>query len=1026
MKILTLNLEGFGPFRRRQTIDFTAFAEEGLFLIGGKTGAGKSSILDAITFALYANTPRYENSAKGVRSNFSTLTEATSVTLEFEHGDSHYRISRSPEYEVPKRRGEGTTIRKAEQEFSVLIDGSWQSTATNAREVAAQLGEIFPLSATEFLQVVMLAQNQFQKFLHADSKERQELLRKLFHTGRYKTVSELIAERAKVSGQAFDQLMTQLRAQASSLVARRALLSAFTEDSSSELEDTVEESVPDADITAEWLDAIVTLAEVEHDARARERGERSAAFERASKALQTATDSRNKQVRRNRAHQERKSHLEDADRLQREVISRLGADAEATPLVPLVDASQNSKSRLDAAITSAARAQATLVNELQAESEAGRSTPLVGMNPSTDEIRVASRSLTEQIGALRESEDIDVEISSKANELREISEDLEKNSVNLKTVLDRIAIRPDQRTELITALTTARERSQGTVEATDALEKAQVQLEAAKRMSACEIATLEAAERFADAATVAAAAVQHERELTNRRWLGAASHLARELVDGQPCSVCGGTEHPSPATSEVDTVSDEDLESAEQATSLAQQRSDAARTARDSAQRELERTQERSGGLDIDAATEKLRAAEATVECIRQATTSISSLEANIEKLDLAAESDANVKSTIEKERDELRQRHTALETELVVLRDRASSLRGEYTSVSQRLERIQAIERACSAALSADDVKVQAAAEHDRAQEQLSVALAKTSFSTAEEVSAAALSSTTRNALATERANHDKALHAAEETLRDPELADLPDELIDLEQPTAEHLLAQDHLETASQELGSVKRILDEIRSTVDDAKRTLLGLDRLGERARAERELASALTGQNERRQNLEAFVLAAYLEEVLAAANARLGAITSNRYELEHDDDLASHGRQSGLGLKIFDVYNGKSRQPKSLSGGETFLVSLALALGLADVVSSQAGGITLDTLFIDEGFGSLDSETLEIAMRTLDQLREGGRTIGVISHVGSMQERIPAHLNVTVSTDGSSDISTDNLAPTTQPKELAHTT
>ncbi len=356
-----------------------------------------------------------------------------------------------------------------------------------------------------------------------------------------------------------------------------------------------------------------------------------------------------------------------------------------------------------------------------------------------------------------------------------------------------------------------------------------------------------------------------------------------------------------------------------------------------------------------------------------------------------------------------------------MVLRDRASSLKGEYTSVGQRLERIQAIERACSAALIANDAMTQAAVEHERAQEQLTVALAKTSFSTAEEVTSAALTHATRNALATERANHDKALHSAEETLRDPELADLPEEPIDLEPPTAENSAAKERFETASQELGAIKRILDEIRSTVEDAKRTLRELTQLGERACAERQLASALTGQNERRQNLEAFVLAAYLEEVLAAANARLGAITSNRYELEHDDDLASHGRQSGLGLKIFDVYNGKSRQPKSLSGGETFLVSLALALGLADVVSAQAGGITLDTLFIDEGFGSLDSETLEIAMRTLDQLREGGRTIGVISHVGSMQERIPAHLNVTVSADGSSDIGTDGLDPASQPKE-----
>ncbi|HWU30226.1 MAG TPA: SbcC/MukB-like Walker B domain-containing protein, partial [Microbacterium sp.] len=174
--------------------------------------------------------------------------------------------------------------------------------------------------------------------------------------------------------------------------------------------------------------------------------------------------------------------------------------------------------------------------------------------------------------------------------------------------------------------------------------------------------------------------------------------------------------------------------------------------------------------------------------------------------------------------------------------------------------------------------------------------------------------------------------------------------------------------------------------------------------------RSLADTLAGRsgNTRRMNLETFVLAAELEEIVAAANLRLRDMSDGRYELRHSDAVAARGAASGLGIVVFDAFTGQTRPAKSLSGGETFLSSLALALGLAEVVTARAGGIRLDTLFIDEGFGSLDSDTLETAMRTLDELRQGGRTVGVISHVEAMQEQIPAQLTVRALPDGPSVI------------------
>jgi exonuclease SbcC len=200
------------------------------------------------------------------------------------------------------------------------------------------------------------------------------------------------------------------------------------------------------------------------------------------------------------------------------------------------------------------------------------------------------------------------------------------------------------------------------------------------------------------------------------------------------------------------------------------------------------------------------------------------------------------------------------------------------------------------------------------------------------------------------------------------------------------------------------------QLATVVTDVRRYFAASAALLEEQKQVRGLADVVHGEepNTKRMRLESFVLAAQLEEIVAAANERLRTMTSGRYTLEHDDTAEFRGTKSGLGLAILDEHTGRARATQSLSGGETFLASLALALGLAEVVTNQAGGITLDTLFVDEGFGSLDGETLETAMGTLDTLRAGGRTIGLISHVESMKEQIHARLSIVVTDQGYSEV------------------
>jgi len=239
----------------------------------------------------------------------------------------------------------------------------------------------------------------------------------------------------------------------------------------------------------------------------------------------------------------------------------------------------------------------------------------------------------------------------------------------------------------------------------------------------------------------------------------------------------------------------------------------------------------------------------------------------------------------------------------------------------------------------------------------------------------------------------------------------------VDLEAPEQLVVLTRTARDAALAERGALAERVRGLGKVVATALAHSDGSAKLRAEHSELRELASAVQGlePNTKRMRLETYVLAAQLEEIVAAANARLRSMTGGRFTLEHDDSVQYRNTRSGLGLAILDAHTGRARATHSLSGGETFLASLALALGLAEVVTNQAGGITLDTLFIDEGFGSLDGETLETAMNTLDSLRAGGRTIGLISHVDTMKEQITAKLRITVTEQGFSHIEVESPSP-----------
>ena len=296
------------------------------------------------------------------------------------------------------------------------------------------------------------------------------------------------------------------------------------------------------------------------------------------------------------------------------------------------------------------------------------------------------------------------------------------------------------------------------------------------------------------------------------------------------------------------------------------------------------------------------------------------------------------------------------------------------------------------------------------RAEETLAESLQGSDFEDAQEVRAAALPTEQRRRLETTLARHDQALLQARAVLDDPEVADA----MAADTPDLEALAIRvERARAAAREATGSARVAEDAGALLARHTAEVLGLlESLApavRRADTIREVADTVAGtgaNNLRRMSLPTYVLAARLEEVVVLANERLAVMTDGRYELRHSDRLAARGARSGLGLEVVDAWSGKARDTTTLSGGETFMASLALALGLGDAVRAEAGGVDLDTLFVDEGFGTLDEAALEHVMEVLDGLRAGGRSVGIISHVAELRQRIPAQVRLIRTQNGSS--------------------
>ncbi|MGY2056241.1 AAA family ATPase [Nocardia gipuzkoensis] len=1047
MRLHKLEMIAFGPFAEPTVVDFDALGADGLFLLHGQTGAGKTTVLDAIAFALYGRVPGARGESKRLHSDHAPEHTPPQVTLEATLGGRRLRLTRSPEFQ--RRKRDGTGLRTINPKATLTwLDGRGENLS-RIPDIGEEVLRLLGMSADQFFQVVLLPQGDFARFLRADNEDREKLLEKLFDTGRFGTAEHWLAERRRAAEAELDartdgikRLITQVGMAAG--VADSAGLTECVGWSQDLL----------SSARADLATAVAELERCQREsARVREQAEQQRRLHELRRRMSAA-----------------RAHLDDyaaGAELRAAAQAELELARRAEPVAAAIDEAR-----------SAVRTQRQRDGE---ERDVARRLAARLLEPAS--VELGGTELVDPDGAqVRDDADIDASIQRWSGQIGALDEVLtvaagatrlegELGALRTEdaTLARRVTELAARRDELPAALTAAEARLREATEAVAALpgitsetERLQAAATAAVELGARRTDLDHARVEFDAARSAHLDARELVLELRERRLSGMAAELAGGLVDGSPCAVCGSAEHPAPARPTDTAVSEAEEEAAVAAERAAEDTRDRALARITGLEREIEALLARGGDTDrvelaaaLRAATDRyedtselaagaeelrieltrlrddearlhdeLRACEARRSAVAATIVSAQSrLTELTERLRAAAGADETV--------DRRRARLAALVAEAATLRDARTEAAAAREQVSLIADRVENLARAAGfvpegefgaalpAGSSSADLSGAGSAVPEKSGEVVrpgsgsaganepvhrdatardNVALL-TAY--AKVVAVAARGPQRQAEIEADLVAADRARAAAQAVLAEPEIrAASEQEPGDLAELDALVAAAQNELNAAVAAHAEASRRASQLE---DLGGQLWAAVDRIAPARQAFEELDGladvvAGRGANNRRMSLHSYVLAARLEEVAQAGSLRLRRMSGGRYEFVHSDKAGPRGRRGGLGLDIRDDYTGAVRPAKTLSGGETFMASLSLALGLADTVAAESGGLVLDTLFIDEGFGGLDADTLDAVMGVLDELRAGGRVVGVVSHVDEMRQRIPSRLHV----------------------------
>ena len=883
MKPLKIKISAFGPYKNCIDIDFEKLGESGIFLITGDTGAGKTTIFDSISFALFGEVSGSNRPVPSVRSDFADNDTETFVELEFTHKNKKYKIRRNPAYERTKKRGEGTT--KTSADASLEYD---DKVISGTKNVDIKIEEILGINSKQFKQISMLAQGEFLKILFAESKDRTEIFRRIFDTDIYNQIAKRLADKTRIAKAELEQLKDYFAINSSNIVWKDGI-----------------QSVQPKDVNELFIQEILEKLQQEIKINSEQ-------FEKCQEQISKQSDENSKMEKEITAQKDKNDKIDRCQKLQEEqkVLQEKQEDIKQKEI--LIQKSQE------------------IINKIL---------------PKEDK-----------------KKELEKEISQKQKVLQDIFEKIElgkKKEEKFKQILELIEIIKVQFQKYS-------ELKDGKTELEDKIKKLQVII---KEQENKKIASENAQKLEVEWEKLSTEVLEKEKEFFKEQ----AGILAEKLKENEPCPVCGSLHHPNLAIKSKSVLTKEELDN-------------------------LKEKEEKSRKILTDA-TNKVTEINSKIETLIKEFGEKPDVELYNKKY-------AEISEELEKAYNQLNDNYKQIMLKDIVIESFEYDIFKEKITnkISKEREEFLKLQTQQEENKKQIDELLQ---KQEKAQNDYQNTLKELGFENEEQYKKSVL-----NNLQIEIFSKEIEKYKTDVTINATKLEEIQKEIkgfekVDLTAKIQEFNNKKQELENMRKQQMEYHRIFENNNRILVDLQTNSKKLDSKIKEFTMVEDLSKIANGTvyGKRRIEFEQFVQASYFDMVIIEANKRLLKMTDNRFLLVRKESSERVSDKIGLELEVIDNYNGKRRDVKSLSGGEAFKAALSLALGLSDVIQSYSGGIVVDTMFIDEGFGSLDTESREQAINTLNQLTDNHKLIGIISHVTELKERIDKKIIVTKSTEGS---------------------
>ncbi|HAC5963023.1 TPA_asm: SMC family ATPase [Listeria monocytogenes] len=1013
MRPIKLTMQAFGAYAKKEVIDFEKLGTEQIFVISGKTGAGKSTIFDAISFAIFGKANTFDRESFSMRSHFATDKEITEVTLAFRLKDKIYQISRIPQQEIAKQRGNGTTTSPQKAELYELINDEMKLLASSVRDVNTKMEELIQLNVDQFRQILMIPQGEFRELLVSDSKEKEVILQRLAHTVYYEKVENLLWEKQKQA----EILVVEARKKVAELAELSLPGVEVSGKTTSEISVLQAEAIQSEQMILTELENKLSII----------RKQTSEAVEKVTLAKEQLLDWQNlDKYTEEIATLEIEKDFYQAIEVRLEAAKRASnlrsQDALCIRLKEQLETAEQTEKQVafeaeEVKVQSHVKKQKEALAEKEAELEINKRTlfQLEEMEPKILELEMISI----------QKRRAELEWKEATTLLEEIVNSEQKIIAELQSVESRLV---EINQAELTYLEVINKRT--TVEAI--IEKEQELVSKRMKMVAWDSEKQTEEQKLvqllAEKAEIETTIEQEETKLQKEQ----AATIAAHLHDGEACPVCGSDSHPALAKF-GETAN---LETLEVAKGKLHEKLLAITTTEKTISQLEWQLNEWAGIKELSLTevqqtlTENIQLANNLAEQIAQLQAKVAqkeTIQATLESLNNKQNETITEKNKVALEVEKLHQQVQMVSGKLSYLEQSIpTEFRDKVVFESKKKELSEKIEAHIKQANQVDALFRQTEKETTRLESTLQSAQkttvdAKEALQVQREIFKEAMK---QNDFLSYDAYKQAFMSAEEQKIQEEKVADyerkrhlavsrqadLKEKLQNKQKPNIEQLefiMKEKQLELSQSEENTIKQreFVTKRKELVENYQNSIQTVEQAEENYADIGLLADAARGKNARRLTFERYILAMFLDTIIHRANHRLSKMTSGRFELQRKMEKAKGNVQSGLELEVFDEYTGLTRHVKTLSGGESFKTSLALALSLAEVVQEMAGGISLETMFIDEGFGTLDPESLEAAVECLLETQENGRLVGIISHVPELKERISARLEVTATNHGS---------------------